>query len=41
MSYASMCCRFSKPKAAIDMMRQIKQLFDPTGIMNPYKLIPP
>lgn len=36
-----MRCRFSKPKAAIDMMRLIKQLFDPSGIMNPYKLLPP
>ena len=34
-------CRFSKPQAAIDIMRQIKQVFDPNGIMNPYKLLPP
>jgi len=32
--------RFSKPPAAIDMMRRIKGLFDPAGILNPYKLLP-
>ena len=30
----------SKSKAAVDMMLQMKQLFDPKGILNPYKTLP-
>ena len=30
---------FSKNETLIKLMRQIKQLFDPNGIMNPYKYI--
>eukprot|EP01135_Chromosphaera_perkinsii_P008181 Nk52_evm3s1178 gene=Nk52_evmTU3s1178 len=31
---------YTKSEGAIDMMRQIKQVFDPKGIMNPYKILP-
>lgn len=41
LAHVQLACRFSKPQAAIDMMRHIKQLFDPHGILNPYKLLPP
>eukprot|EP01062_Namystynia_karyoxenos_P046385 TRINITY_DN34729_c0_g1_i1.p1 TRINITY_DN34729_c0_g1~~TRINITY_DN34729_c0_g1_i1.p1 ORF type:complete len:543 (+),score=119.98 TRINITY_DN34729_c0_g1_i1:74-1630(+) len=33
--------RYSKPPAAIRLMRQLKQVFDPNGILNPNKIIPP
>ncbi|XP_054261644.1 D-2-hydroxyglutarate dehydrogenase, mitochondrial-like [Macrosteles quadrilineatus] len=32
--------RYSKSDAAIHTMRQIKQLMDPKGILNPYKVLP-
>ena len=32
---------FSKSQPAIGAMQQIKQVFDPHGIMNPYKVLPP
>jgi len=31
---------FSKPKEAVDLMRSIKNIFDPNGILNPYKVLP-
>lgn len=31
---------FSKSTAAIELMKRIKNIFDPTGIMNPYKVLP-
>ena len=31
---------FSKDDSAIHLMKQIKQVFDPHGIMNPYKVLP-
>ena len=31
---------YSKPKEAVAVMKAIKQLFDPKGIMNPYKTLP-
>ena len=31
----------SKSAAAIALMRGIKQQFDPHGILNPYKMLPP
>ena len=31
---------FSKPEAAIHLMKQLKPIFDPKGILNPYKVIP-
>ena len=30
----------SKSLAAVDNMKNIKQLFDPNAILNPYKLLP-
>ncbi|CAG8546908.1 1603_t:CDS:10 [Dentiscutata erythropus] len=30
----------SKPKAMVDIMRQMKHILDPNGIMNPYKFFP-
>ncbi|XP_054271887.1 D-2-hydroxyglutarate dehydrogenase, mitochondrial-like isoform X1 [Macrosteles quadrilineatus] len=32
--------RYSKSDAAIHTMRQMKQLMDPKGILNPYKVLP-
>jgi len=34
------CIHYSKSKEAVDMMHAIKGVFDPTGIMNPYKTLP-
>ncbi len=34
------CISYSKPAPAIDVMRQVKRLFDPHGILNPYKVLP-
>lgn len=31
---------FSKSQSAINTMRKLKNVFDPTGIMNPYKVLP-
>ena len=31
---------YSKPPAAVDMMRQFKRIFDPNGILNPGKVLP-
>lgn len=31
---------YSKPQPAIDLMKKIKHLFDPNGILNPYKVLP-
>ena len=31
---------YSKPEATIAMMRRVKSLFDPRGILNPYKYLP-
>ena len=33
-------CRYTKPEPMIRMMTKIKQVFDPNGIMNPYKMLP-
>ena len=32
---------YSKSQGSIDMMRRIKKVFDPKGLMNPYKYFPP
>uniref|UniRef100_A0A1B6LNT2 D-2-hydroxyglutarate dehydrogenase, mitochondrial n=2 Tax=Graphocephala atropunctata TaxID=36148 RepID=A0A1B6LNT2_9HEMI len=32
--------KFSKSKAAISTMRQLKMIMDPRGILNPYKVLP-
>lgn len=32
---------YSKSEANIEMMRRIKKVFDPKGLMNPYKYLPP
>ena len=31
---------YSKCNAAVQAMHQIKRVFDPQGIMNPYKVLP-
>jgi (R)-2-hydroxyglutarate---pyruvate transhydrogenase len=31
---------YSKPKLAVTLMHQIKELFDPNDILNPYKVLP-
>ncbi|KAL5471360.1 hypothetical protein EMCRGX_G029471 [Ephydatia muelleri] len=31
---------YSKSKEAVDVMKSLKQLFDPQGILNPYKTLP-
>lgn len=31
---------YSKPPAALELMRQLKGLLDPKGILNPYKTLP-
>lgn len=31
---------YSKSPVAIDLMRKIKNIFDPNGILNPYKVLP-
>lgn len=35
------CIHYSKSPEAVAMMRQIKRLMDPHGILNPYKVLPP
>ncbi|XP_078393074.1 D-2-hydroxyglutarate dehydrogenase, mitochondrial isoform X2 [Cetorhinus maximus] len=32
---------FSKPRAAVQIMQQMKAILDPKGILNPYKTLPP
>lgn len=34
------CMHYTKNPSAIQTMKQIKQLFDPKGILNPYKVLP-
>ena len=31
---------YSKSKESIDMMKNLKKMFDPNGILNPYKVLP-
>ena len=31
---------YSRTPAAINLMKQMKGLFDPKGILNPYKMLP-
>ena len=33
--------RMSKSEPMIELMRGIKGLLDPNGILNPYKVLPP
>jgi D-2-hydroxyglutarate dehydrogenase len=35
------CIGYTKPPAAVALMAGIKQLLDPHGILNPYKVLPP
>ena len=30
---------YSKDQTSIDLMKRIKKLFDPNGIMNPWKVV--
>jgi len=30
---------YSKDQISIDLMRRVKKMFDPKGILNPYKFI--
>jgi FAD/FMN-containing dehydrogenase len=32
---------YSRKAAAVDLMRQLKTVLDPQGILNPYKTLPP
>lgn len=32
--------KYSKSPSAINLMKQIKDLMDPKGILNPYKVLP-
>jgi hypothetical protein len=32
--------RFSKSDKAVEVMKQLKRVFDPKGILNPYKVLP-
>ena len=34
------CIGYSKPPEAVALMAQLKRSFDPTHILNPYKLLP-
>jgi len=31
---------YSKSRPMVDLMKKIKHLFDPNGILNPYKVLP-
>lgn len=31
---------YSKDQTSIELMKRIKKLFDPNGIMNPWKVLP-
>jgi len=33
--------KYSRNPEEIEMMRRIKEVFDPKGILNPYKVLPP
>ena len=33
-------CRYTKPQPVVQLMTQVKQAFDPKGILNPYKVLP-
>ena len=33
-------CRYTKSQEAVKLMGQIKRVFDPNGILNPYKVLP-
>jgi FAD/FMN-containing dehydrogenase len=32
---------YSKSDTLVSLMKDVKQLFDPNGILNPYKVLPP
>lgn len=33
-------CRYTKAPEAVELMGRIKGVFDPNGILNPYKVLP-
>lgn len=34
------CIYYSKPNVAVQIMKTLKQTFDPKNILNPYKVLP-
>jgi D-2-hydroxyglutarate dehydrogenase len=34
------CIGYSKPREAVECMGRVKAMFDPKGILNPYKVLP-
>ena len=34
------CIGYTKDESAVDMMRVVKETFDPNNILNPYKVLP-
>ncbi len=34
------CIHYSKNDTMVHVMQQLKKLFDPNGILNPYKVLP-
>jgi D-2-hydroxyglutarate dehydrogenase len=33
-------CRYTKPQPVVELMNKVKKVFDPNGILNPYKVLP-
>lgn len=38
--YKSKYIHYSQDESALHVMRELKQLMDPNGILNPYKVLP-
>ena len=37
---AGLPCRYTKSPEAVELMQRVKGVFDPNGILNPYKVLP-